>query len=485
MPKLLIIDDEPGVLFSLESALQSPTLKVVGVETANDGLEAARRESPDVVLLDVQLPDCNGLEVFNQLHAADPRLPVILMTAHGTTDTAIEAMKRGAFDYLIKPVELSELKDVLDRAFELSRLSRTPAVINETPLPGLRGDQFIGRSRAMHDVYKQIGRVAAQDVNVLILGESGTGKELVARALFQHSQRKDKPFLAINCAAIPETLLESELFGHEKGSFTGADKRRVGKFEQADGGTLFMDEIGDMSLPTQSKVLRILQEQRFERVGGNEVVATNVRLIAATHQDLPRLVEQGRFRNDLFYRLNVFTIQLPPLRDRIEDLPMLVDYFVSKFNGELNKRIGLVAPDAMSRLLQHPWPGNIRELQNAIKYAIVQAAGDVLTSDCLPLSILAGEHPIISPPKVTGGTDQVLDLVELTRYLISTQQPDIYETVINAVDRIVLREAMAQTNGNQVATSELLGIARNTLRAKLKSLNLLVEKQLSDESSSS
>lgn len=485
MPKLLIIDDEPGVLFSLESALASPSLTVVSAETASDGLEAARRENPDVILLDVQLPDCNGLEVFNQLHAADPRLPVIIMTAHGTTDTAIEAMKRGSFDYLIKPVELSELRDVLDRAVELSRLSRTPAVFNETPQPGLRGDQFIGRSRAMHDVYKQIGRVAAQDVNVLILGESGTGKELVARALFQHSQRKDKLFLAINCAAIPETLLESELFGHEKGSFTGADKRRIGKFEQADGGTLFMDEIGDMSLPTQSKVLRILQEQRFERIGGNEVVATNVRLIAATHQDLPRLVEQGRFRNDLFYRLNVFTIQLPPLRERLEDLPMLVDYFVSKFNGELHKRIALVAPEAMSRLLQHPWPGNIRELQNAIKYAIVQAPGEVLTSDCLPLSIQGGEHPLIPPPRAAATSEQALDLIELTRYLISTQQPDIYETIINAVDRIVLREALLQTNGNQVAASELLGIARNTLRTKLKTLNLNVDKPTSDDNTGS
>ena len=290
MPKLLIVDDEPGILYSLRASLETDETTVLTAPTAKLGLAAVAREKPDAVLLDLRLPDMSGLDAFDRVREKDPRLPVIIMTAHGNTDTAIEATKRGAFEYLLKPVDLHQVEELVRKAFDLRRMQATPAVIGESPDVDTstdNSDPIIGRCPAMHDAYKAIGRVASQDVTVLILGESGTGKELVARAIYQHSDRAGKPFLAINCAAIPEALLESELFGHEKGAFTGADRKRIGKFEQADGGTLFLDEIGDMSPATQAKVLRVLQDQQFERVGGNETIKTNVRVLAATNQNPP------------------------------------------------------------------------------------------------------------------------------------------------------------------------------------------------------
>ncbi|HEY2911008.1 MAG TPA: sigma-54 dependent transcriptional regulator, partial [Gemmataceae bacterium] len=304
MATLLLVDDEPNVLYSLELSLAAEAIDIVTAQTGKDALRRLRRGAIDAVILDVRLPDMSGLDVFDRIRADDPRLPVIIMTAHGTTETAIEAMKRGAFDYLLKPVDLHQLQDIVGRALELRRM-QSPAIFD--PLEGepaspAETDRIVGQSPSMQEVYKAIGRVAAQEVNVLITGESGTGKELVARAIYQHSKRADKPFLAINCAAIPEGLLESELFGHEKGAFTGADRKRIGKFEQANGGTIFLDEIGDMPPATQAKMLRVLQEQAFERVGGNETIRTDVRLIAATHRDLKAWSEEGKFRPDLYYR---------------------------------------------------------------------------------------------------------------------------------------------------------------------------------------
>ena len=482
MHTLLIIDDEANVLYSLQASLRSDKTRFVTAQTAREGLDLLSRESPDVVLLDVRLPDMSGLEAYLRIREFDARLPVIIMTAHGTTETAIEAMKRGAFDYLIKPVELAELRATVARALDLSRLSRVPAAVADTSSAHQAGDLIVGRSRVMQEVYKQIGRVTAQVVNVLILGESGTGKELVARAIVQHSQRADKPFLAINCAAIPETLLESELFGHERGAFTGAERQRLGKFEQANGGSLFLDEIGDMSVATQSKVLRLLQEQRFERVGGSDVIQTDVRLIAATHQDLLALVESNRFRQDLFYRLNVFTIRLPALRERMEDLPDLVDYFLRRFSRELNKPITLVAPAAMECLQAHDWPGNIRELENAIKYAIVQARSDIVTKDCLPAALIAApvSEPEVSAVPIAPGITE-LDVAQLTRQLLEEKHPSAYSAVIAEVDRVILREALDRAKGQQMAAAEMLGMARNTLRAKLRMLGMSVEKQLKSD----
>lgn len=470
MPKLLIVDDEPGILYSLKAALETDDTTVLTAQTAARGIAAVTNERPDAVILDVRLPDLSGLDAFDRIRAIDPRLPVIVVTAHGGTETAIEAMKRGAFEYLLKPIDLHQLDEVVAKAFELRRMQSTPTVFGDQAGDKTGGtDQIVGRCPAMQEVYKAIGKVAPQDVTVLLLGESGTGKELVARALYQHSTRAAKAFVAINCAAIPDSLLESELFGHERGAFTGADRQRVGKFEQAHGGTIFLDEIGDMSPPTQAKVLRVLQEQAFERVGGNETIRTDVRVIAATNQNLSAMVAAGKFRQDLFYRLNSFTIQLPPLRERPGDIPLLVNYFLALANRKSGKNVGGIDPAALSALESYSWPGNVRELENAIRYAVVQAVGAVLTFDCLPAAVRGGP----AAQAVTG-----LDVAALVADLLRVGSTDVYRQVTQAVDRVVLTAVLEHAHGNQKQASDLLGISRTTLRAKLQALGLGVEKQL-------
>ena len=312
---------------------------------------------------------------------------------------------------------------------------------------------------------------------MLIVGENGTGKELVARALYQHSRRSQAPFLTINCAAIPEALLESELFGHERGAFTGADRRRIGKFEQAHQGTILLDEIGDMALSTQAKMLRLLQEQRFERLGGNETIQTDVRVIAATNQDLEEAVSSGRFRQDLFYRLNGFTIRLPPLRERIEDMPLLVDHLIKMFNRGLDRQVRSASPEAMRLLEAHPWRGNVRELQSTIRYALIHATGDILTLECLPESLR--DAPGVGGTGVSpvGG----FDLSAHVNQLLRSGETDIYRKACAAADRVILESILRHTRGNQVQASELLGISRTTLRAKLRDLGMTVEKQLLPE----
>jgi two-component system nitrogen regulation response regulator GlnG len=475
MSKLLIIDDEVNVLYSLRTGLEAEDLTITTARTAKQGIAAVMSERPDAIILDVRLPDMSGLDAFDQIRNIDPRIPVVMITAHGSTETAIEAMKRGAFDYLLKPVDLHHLSDVIEKAVEVRRVQSTPAVFGEEE-PGEPGvDQIVGRSAAMQEVYKSIGRVAPQDVTVLLAGESGTGKELVARAIYQHSKRAENPFLAINCAAIPESLLESELFGHERGAFTGADRQRIGKFEQANGGTVFLDEIGDMAQAAQAKLLRVLQEQKFDRVGGNEPVATDVRVIAATNQNLEGLVAAGKFRQDLLYRLNGFIIRLPSLRERKEDIPLLAEYFVSIANRRLEKNVRALDPAALAALQAYPWPGNVRELQNVIRYAVVQAVGDVLTLDSLPASVREGlpPKPASKQPSSTGP-----DVTALVEDLLRAGETDIYRRVTQAVDRAVLSAVLQHVRGNQVQASELLGISRTTLRAKLQSLGLSLEKQL-------
>src|SRR5947209_3998862 len=355
MPTLLVVDDETPILHAFGRVFRAPEVQLLTATTAAEGLALAAQHRPDTVILDINLPDESGLAAYGKLRQIDARVPVLFITGLGTTDQAIEAMKLGAFDFLLKPLDLKTLRDVVRRACEISRLMREPTLVSvENPPADLGGaEALVGRCPAMQEVYKAIGRVAPQNVTVLILGESGTGKELVARAIYQHSKRNHAPFLAINCAAIPETLLESELFGHEKGSFTGAERKRIGKFEQCSGGTLFLDEIGDMSPLTQTKVLRVLQDQRFERLGGGEMIQTDLRLIAATNHDLEQLVADGRFRSDLFYRLSIFTIKLPPLRDPGDDLPLLVDHFLRQFNRELNKEVLRVAANTMELLRRH------------------------------------------------------------------------------------------------------------------------------------
>src|SRR5687767_3165746 len=375
MPKLLVVDDEPSILHFFRRAFPGPDVTLLTASSAAEGLAAVGRDRPDVVILDIDLAGESGLDTFRRVHELDPKIPVVFITGHGTADTAIEAMGLGAYEYLLKPLELDHLTDLVDRAFEISRLMRVPATIPEAGGAEGTADAMIGRCPAMQEVYKAIGRVAPQDVTVLVLGESGTGKELVARAIYHYSKRARGPFLAINCASIPESLLESELFGHEKGAFTGADRKRIGKFEQAHGGTLFLDEVGDMTPLTQTKILRVLQGQEFERVGGGEPIRADVRVIAATNRDLEKMVAEGTFRGDLYYRLNVYTIKLPPLRERGDDLRMLAEHFVKRFGGEMKKDANGIAPDALDLLRSYPWPGNVRELQSAIKQSLLQATG--------------------------------------------------------------------------------------------------------------
>jgi two-component system nitrogen regulation response regulator GlnG len=395
------------------------------------------------------------------------------MTAHGTAETAIEAMKRGAFDYLVKPVDLERVSQVLERAFEAARLMNVPAVLPAEPA----GDRIIGRSPVVQEMCKQIGRVAPQDVNVLILGESGTGKELVARALYHHSRRADRPFLAINCAALPENLVESELFGYEAGAFTGATRRRIGKFEQCDGGTLLLDEIGDLAPAVQAKMLRVLQEQSFERVGGNETIRTQVRLLAATNQDLESLVEQGRFRKDLYYRLKVVTIAVPPLRARREDIAELAHHFLFTFNRELGRDLRGLAPEALALLQQYDWPGNVRELQSVIKQAMLYATGHLFLPDFLPPALQQARPA----PAAPAGAPEVLDVHRVIAELLQNGEKDLHAKVVGLVERALLTEVLRHTHGHQAQASEVLGLNRTTLRYKLRDLGLSLDKVLTEE----
>jgi two-component system nitrogen regulation response regulator GlnG len=389
-------------------------------------------------------------------------------------------MQKGAYDYLFKPLDPQQLRRVVGQALELSRLMREPALVAEE-LPGdgaALGETILGCCPAMREVYKAIGRVARQNVIVLITGESGTGKELVARALYQHSARARAPFHAINCAAIPETLLESELFGHEKGAFTGADRRRVGKFEQCNGGTLFLDEIGDMPLGMQAKLLRVLQDQTFERVGGNETIQTDVRLIAATHRDLKAASAEGKFRPDLYYRLSVFTIALPPLRERGDDLPLLVRQYLRRYNRELGREVWEVAPEALERLRGYSWPGNIRELQSVLKQALLQATGSVLIPAFLPEALGGGADSEQNEVVAATATKDWLPIRDFIQQLLEAGGTDVYAEVHRQLDRILLPLALAFTGGNQRVAARVLGIARQTFRVRLREAGLRLEQHL-------
>jgi two-component system, NtrC family, response regulator AtoC len=404
--------------------------------------------------------------VFDAIHATDARIPVIFITLSKTADAAIEAMKRGAFDYLFKPLDPAQVRRVVGEALAVARRMREPTVLAET-LPEEDADGVIvGACPAMREVYKEVGRVAAQDVPVLITGESGTGKEVVARAIYQHGRRNKAPFLALNCAAIPEPLLESELFGHEKGAFTGADRKRIGKFEQCNGGTLFLDEIGDMPLALQAKMLRVLQEQTFERVGGSETVTTDVRIISATHRDLKRLADEGKFRADLYYRLGVFTLHLPALRDRGDDLSVLVQHFLRRFNKELGRDVRDVSPEAMTLLRGYSWPGNLRELQSVLKQALLRASGPVLLPAMLP--------ELTTTPATSAAAEPASgsDLEGFIRQRLAEGSEALNEETHRELDRVLLPLVMEHTRGNQFQAAKILGVARQTLRRRLRELHI-------------
>lgn len=472
MPIILVIDDEPAILHAFRRGFQKPDVTVLTAASSAEGLAMVVQHQPDVVILDLHLPDLSGLEVFRRIHQLNAKILVIFITGHGTTDTAIEAMKLGAFDYLLKPLELAQLRELVARAFEISRLMRVPAVLEEEPTQE-PADVLVGRCPAMQAVYKAIGRVAPQEVTVLILGETGTGKELVARAIYHHSRRSARPFLAINCAAIPETLLESELFGHERGAFTGADRKRIGKFEQCTGGTLFLDEIGDMAPLTQMKLLRVLQDQQFERVGGNETIRTNVRLIAGTNRDLEQLVAAGRFRSDLYYRLSVFPILLPPLRERGDDLPLLVDHFLKRLGPELGKAVHEVAPETLDVLRQYAWPGNVRELQSLLKQALLHAMGPVLLPNFLP-ALLRTPKDIPAP-----APDMLFpDWERFINVRLRAGSTQLYGEALAVMERQLLTRVLRHTGGNQLQAAWILGITRNSLRHKLRALGITIERSV-------
>jgi two-component system nitrogen regulation response regulator GlnG len=476
---MLVIDDEPFTLECFRFLFPSQEVTVHTSVSAREGLAQYSEHRPDVVVLDIHLPDMPGLEAFRRIREIDAKVPVILVTGRGTANTAIEAIKLGAYEYVVKPLDPNELRELISRAFEISRLMRVPAKVADLGPADDNSDMLVGNCAAMQKVYKAIGRVAPQDVTALILGESGTGKELVARAIYHYSSRSSGPFLAINCAAIPETLLESELFGHERGAFTGADRRRIGKFEQCDGGTLFLDEIGDMAPLTQAKILRVLQEKQFERMGSNELINTDVRIIAATNRNLEEMIASGQFRADLYYRLNVYTLSLPPLRERGDDIRLLAEHFLRRFSRELRKQVSQIPPETLAALVRYSWPGNVREFQSVLKQGILQATGPVLLPDFLP-KIIRGNATSNGASNSTE-KPRSSDLGKMIEDHLIAGTANLYSEVLASIERELFLRVLRHTNHNLSQTARILGISRPTLRSKLAALGIAIDRSTSIE----
>ena len=482
--RVLIIDDEKDVHYSFRRLLEKEPLDILSAESGDEGIRIAKKSHPDLIVMDIRMGQQSGLDTLKEIRQINPRQVVIMMTAYGTSQTAIEAMKLGAYDYVLKPFDIPHLKNLLAEALGVARAigQETASFPAKATADELR-QSIVGNSPAMQQVYKLIGQVAPTGTTILITGESGTGKELVARAIFTNSTRQNKPFIAINCAAIPENLLESELFGHEKGAFTGALAQRIGKFEQCDGGTLFLDEIGDMPLTTQTKILRVLQEGEISRVGSNQSLKTDVRIITATNKDLWQAVQRKEFREDLFYRLNVVRMNLPPLRERADDVPLLVDYFINKYRQRQPTGPSQIARDAMEAIKRYPWPGNVRELENCIQRAMVLAAGNTITLANLPDEIGRGTRPSVptlSGPApgaaattgeakaISGSADQDKNaLARAVETLFEFARKDKSLKLLPAAERELIVRALAETSGNQVQAAKLLGITRATLRKRV------------------
>ncbi len=479
MSQILLIDDDVALVpEQVRETFAGPDYRVECAVSGAAGIELVRRQPPDVILLDLRLPDQSGLQVYEQIRRIDARIPVIFVTMAKNADSAIEAMKHGAFNYLYKPLDLRQLRRVVGEALEVARRARSPIALAAQTSDSDVDEAIYGDCPAMLEVYKAIGRVAAQNVTVLITGESGTGKEQVARSIYQHSKRAKAPFLALNCAAIPENLLESELFGHEKGAFSGAERRRIGKFEQCRGGTILLDEIGDMPLVLQAKILRLMQEQAFERVGGNETIRTDVRIIAATHRDLRARSFEDKFRADLYFRLGVFTIHLPPLRERGDDLPMLAKHFVRIFSRALGREIREIAPEAMDRLREYAWPGNVRELQSVLKQALLNASGHTLLPAFLPELGKPTEETALPVPRENIGLEAFI------RQRLSPEATELYGATHSHVDKLLLSLVLECTHGNFRQAARILGISRQTLRVKLRALGLQITHSVEPEDDS-
>jgi len=473
MPQILIVDEDPSVHKLVKETLQGRGLEFVTAVTAREAEACIDASPPDVMLLDDSLPDADQVDVLAKLRECDLRIPAIVVTADDASDTAIEAMKAGAFDFLPKPIDADRLECMVDLALDSRRMMTVPVAMDQLLEPA-EHDAFVGRCEEMQQVFKSIGRVAEQNVTVLIRGESGTGKELVARAIYQHSERATQPFVAVNCAALTDTLLESELFGHEKGSFTGAEHRRIGKFEQATGGTIFLDEVGDMSPMLQAKILRLLQEQKFERVGGNETISTDVRVISATNRDLEEMCRDGEFREDLFYRLNGYPIGLPPLREREDDRVLLIEHFLARLARELDKEVIGVAPDAQEAMLEYQWPGNVRELESVLRRALLHCSGTVLLKASLPEKVRYPEgHPETSTNLAI--PDGGLGIESFVKQRIEEGTSELYAETLAEMETLLLTRLLKHTSGNQSEAARILGITRGSLRNKIRTLGIVID----------
>ncbi|MEE9542167.1 MAG: sigma-54 dependent transcriptional regulator [Thermodesulfobacteriota bacterium] len=464
--KVLIVDDDKSILLILERLLSDKELTVV---TANNGKSAARLLASGeftIALLDINIPDKSGLELLKDAKEASISTSIIIMTAEQTMTNTLEAMKRGAFDYITKPFDLSELEIIVERAIEndklVTELSRLKSRLKEKLT---EESTFIGKSRKIQNVFKTVGKISLQDVTVLLVGESGTGKELLAKLIHTNSKRAEGPFIPVNTAAVPKELMESELFGFEKGAFTGATERTLGKFELSDGGTIFLDEVGDMSLELQSRLLRIIQEREFYRIGGKEPVKIDTRIIAATNQDIEKLIDEKKFREDLYFRLNVVKIKLPPLRERKSDIPLLSEYFLKLFHSEMDVEQKGLTQAGLKDLESYPWPGNVRELENVLRRAVLLCPNIMLSPDDLKLPQKRRKKTSLEDII----TERLMEFMEKTP---EKGKQELYDTIIPIMERPLIKLVLQKTRANQVHAAELLGINRNTLRKKIKELKI-------------
>ena len=474
MDTILVIDDDDQLRISFSKLLKEEKYAVISAASGEAGIEIVKENRLDLVLLDLRLPGINGLETFKRIKKIDSKLPVIIMTAYGTTQIAIEATKMGAYDYVLKPFDVADMLNLIEQAIEAGYFMRSPVKMDAAPDKD-SGDAIIGQSKLMQNVYKSIGRVSQTDATVLITGESGTGKELVARAIYHNGIRSDKAFLIINCVAIPENLLESELFGYEKGAFTGAFQRHIGKIEQADGGTVFLDEIGDMPLNIQAKILRLLQEKSIERLGGEETIPVDVRIVAATNKNLEQAIDKEKFREDLYFRLKVVTLEIPPLRDRQEDINHLISYYMVKFSKELKIDNPGIQQEALNRMNQYDWPGNIRELLNLIQKVLIFNRG-------APISITDLEQVLNKKEKIkpVEKIDRKI-IKEWVRQTLSRSPGNYsFDNFIDTLSSIIIAETLKLTNGNRSKAAKLLSISRPTLHAKIDKYNIKLKTEISD-----
>jgi len=453
-PKILIVDDEKNMRWAISRALEKEGYEILQASNGQEGIEAFERHRPDVMLLDLKMPVMGGMEALKTIRETNTTTPVLMLTAHGTMETAIEAMKRGAMDYLSKPFDVEELKVQIRKALHVNELEEQVVYLKETTAFET-GNVVIGNSQPMKELMAMVERVAATPATILIQGESGTGKEIIAHLVHHNSPRRDKPFIKVNCGAIPETLIESELFGHEKGAFTGAVSRKVGKFERARGGTILLDEIGELSLSMQVKLLRVVQDKEIERVGGSETVSVDARVIAATNRQLKKMTEEGTFREDLYYRLNVIPLHIPPLRDRKEDIPGFVHHFMKVFCSEMGRKLMTLSPKAMAQLVNHPWKGNVRELENFIERLVILSPTDDVQEVDLPIS---GTTDASGTPDTSGISDTPKDSgIQLPEEGIS----------LDELEKDLILQALEKTGNNQTKSAQLLGISRHTLMYRM------------------